>query len=646
MKVSNVTVRKRILVVLVIIASLYVGLVGRLGYIQLYQGNWLLMKADDLWSRDIPFQPKRGRILDRNGNVLAYNISAPTVMAIPSQIKDPETTARKLAAVLNMSEQKIYQLITKKESKVYLSPGGRKISDEKAKEVEALNLPGVLISEDSKRYYPYGDLAAHVLGFTGIDNQGLAGLELVYDEMLKGTPGAISYYADAKGEKMPDQPNRYIPPKDGVDLVTTLDLQIQSILEREMKNAMLQYQPEGIIGIVVNPKNGEVLAMASYPNFKPDEYQAVEPEIYNRNLPIWKMYEPGSTFKIITLAAAIEEGKVDLHKDHFYDPGYAIVAGAKIRCWKPGGHGSQSFLEVVENSCNPGFIELGQRLGKETLFQYIKDFGFGQKTGIDLRGEATGLLFKLNRVGPVELATTAFGQGVSVTPIQQVMAVSAAVNGGKLFTPQIGKKLIDPKTNEVIEERSAELKRTVISEETSKEVREALESVVARGTGYRAYVEEYRVGGKTGTAQKVGPNGKYLVNNHIVSFIGVAPTDDPQLVVYIAVDNPKGVQFGGVVAAPIVSKVIEESLRYLDVKPRQGGIPFDGKNRFDVPKYRTVPDLTGMTVTEIRNAHYGLPLDVTGEGNVVLDQAPEPGTRIRDGSKIRIYLGDKKEKSQ
>lgn len=638
-RVSHVVARKRILILLVGIVLMYSVLITRLGYIQLYQGNWLSERAEDLWSRDIPFKAKRGRILDRNGNVLAYNISVASVIAIPAQVEDAQATADRLAPVLHMDKEKLVQLLTKRSLMVYLAPEGRRISEEKAKEIRDLQLPGIVIAEDSKRFYPNGSLAAHILGFAGIDNQGLTGLELVYDDALKGTPGAISFYADGKGGSMPGQSTRFLPPTNGMDLVTTLDLTIQNILESEMEQAMLTYNPEEVIGIVASAKTGEILAMASTPTYDPSNYQKYDAQIYNRNLPIWKMYEPGSTFKIITLAAAIEENKVNLTEGRFHDPGFAVVAGARMRCWKPGGHGSQTFLEVVENSCNPGFIELGHRLGKTKLFQYIKDFGFGTKTGIDLRGEATGILFKLDRVGPVELSTTAFGQGVSVTPIQQVMAVAAAVNGGKLYTPFLAKQWIDPQSGSVINEIKPTVKRTVISESTSKQVREALESVVAKGTGYRAYIEGYRMGGKTGTAQKVGPTGHYLANNHIVSFIGIAPADDPELVIYIAVDNPKGIQFGGVVSAPIVKNVMEQALQYMSIPPRQNGIPKE--IRYGDPiQFETVPNLLGMSITQIRNAHYGIALDVSGEGKQVVFQSPVAGTRIREGSKIRIYLGD------
>jgi stage V sporulation protein D (sporulation-specific penicillin-binding protein) len=389
----------------------------------------------------------------------------------------------------------------------------------------------------------------------------------------------------------------------------------------------------------MNPNNGEILAMASRPDFDPANYRNVPPEIFNRNLPVWSTYEPGSTFKIITLAAALEEKKVDLLRDHFYDPGYAKVAGATLRCWKRGGHGHQSFLEVVQNSCNPGFVELGQRLGKEKLFEYIRDFGFGEKTGIDLQGEGKGILFNMNRVGPVEQATTAFGQGVSVTPIQQVAAVSAAINGGILYTPYIAKEWVDPVTGEVVSRNTPKAKRRVISEETSKQVRYALESVVAQGTGKGAFVEGYRVGGKTGTAQKA-QNGRYLENNHIVSFIGFAPADNPQLVVYVAVDNPKGtVQFGGVVSAPIVGKIMEDSLHALGVKPRKEQL--EKERAWNDPKVVTVPNLIGLTKKDLQQQLFNLKLDVSGEGETVIEQAPQAGVKVKEGATVRVYLGAK-----
>jgi len=643
MRVSNVTVRKRLTIVLLVGIFVFFIIDMRLGYVQILLGDGLTEKAKGLWSRNIPFEPNRGEIIDRNGVALATNISAPTVYVVPRQIKNPQEAAEKLAAVLNMSIEKAYELITKKTSSVKI-PEGRKISHVKAKEIRALGIDGVYIGEDSKRHYPFGNYLSHVLGFAGIDNQGLMGLELYYDKELSGTEGSVKFYANAKGERMNDMADDYEPPVDGLDLKLTIDSKIQTILEREFDNAEATYHPDGLIGMAMDPNTGEILAMSSRPSFDPADFRNVEPEIYNRNLPIWSSYEPGSTFKIITLAAALEEGKVDLEKEEFHDPGYVSVGGARLRCWKKGGHGSQSFLEVVQNSCNPGFVELGERLGKDKLFEYVKNFGFGEKTGIDLQGEGKGILFNLERVGPVEQATTAFGQGVSVTPIQQVTAVSAAINGGTLYTPYVAKELIDPTTGEVVMKKNPTAKRKVISNETSAKIRYALESVVAQGTGGKAFVDGYRVGGKTGTAQKA-QNGRYLENNHIVSFIGFAPADDPKIVVYVAVDNPKGtVQFGGTVAAPIVGNVIGDSLRVMGVEPRKEQIEKE-LTWMDTPMI-VVPDLVGISKTEIRELMLNLKIDASGDGETVVKQTPEAGVKLKEGSTIRLYFGNSPNKNE
>ncbi|WP_203290118.1 stage V sporulation protein D [Metabacillus sp. cB07] len=644
MRVSNVTVRKRLAMVLMFGFLIFLIIDIRLGYVQFFIGDKLTALAKDSWSRNIPFEPERGEILDRNGVKLATNMSAPSVLVVPRQVEDPAGTAEKLAAVLNMPKERAYELITQKQSIQRINPEGRKISHEKAKELRALGLKGVYIAEDSKRHYPFGSYLSHVLGFAGIDNQGLLGLESYYDEQLKGTKGYVKFYSDAKGKRMPKEADEYTAPVDGLNLKLTIDSKVQTIVERELDNAQAQYNPDGMIAIAMNPKNGEILAMSSRPDFDPADFRNVDPLIYNRNLPVWSSYEPGSTFKIITLAAALEEKKVDLQKEHFHDGGSVEVGGARLKCWKRGGHGSQSFLEVVQNSCNPGFVELGQRLGTSTLFKYIQNFGFGQKTGIDLQGEARGILFDVKNVGPVEQATTAFGQGVSVTPIQQVAAVAAAVNGGTLYTPYIAKEWIDPVTGDVISSTEPEAKRKVISEETSKQIRYALESVVAQGTGKNAFVEGYRVGGKTGTAQKV-KDGVYMKNNYIVSFIGFAPADDPEIVVYTAVDNPKGtVQFGGTVAAPIVGNIMEDSLRELGVKPRKNQI--EKEYTWLDTKLVSVPNVVGLTAQELREQMVNLKLDIAGSGDTVVQQSPQAGVKVKEGSTLRLYLGKGSKKSE
>lgn len=638
MRVSNVTIRRRLWYALGIGSLLFAALVIRLAYVQLGMGPELAKKAEDTWRRNIPFAAKRGEIWDRNGIKLTYNISSPTVWAIPAQVKDASNTARQLAQALQLSEEAVHQLITKRQLIIRIQPGGRKISEEKAQAIRELNLPGIVVAEDNKRYYPFGTLASHVLGFTGIDNQGLTGVESAYDKLLTGIGGSVSFLADAAGRTMPGSSDQYQKPRDGLNMQLTIDHYIQSVMERELDNAVLLHQPDHVIALAMDPKNGEILGMASRPSFEPNSFREYPSEVYNRNLPIWMTYEPGSTFKIITLAATLNEGKVDLEKEHFFDPGSIEVAGARLRCWKRGGHGSETFQQVVENSCNPGFVVMGQRLGKDVLFDYINRFGFGKKTGIDLGGEENGILFKLSRVGPVELATTAFGQGVSVTPIQQVAAVAAAVNGGNLYKPHVAKAFYNPDTGEAVDVKEPELIRNVITPETSKKVRESLEKVVALGTGRNAFVDGYRVGGKTGTAQKV-VNGRYSSSEHIVSFVGFAPADDPKIVVYVAVDNPKGIQFGGLIAAPIVGNIMSDTLRYMNIEPRKDQIQKQYKYP-DVPIVE-VPDMTGMSVQDIyEDLRSDFTLVKSGTGGTVVSQLPKPGTRLEQGATIRIFLSD------
>ncbi|MCA0969372.1 stage V sporulation protein D [Halobacillus litoralis] len=636
-RVSQVVVKKRLVTVFLVGMLIFTVIAGRLGYVQFVLSDFLIDKAEQSWSRDITFEPERGKILDTNGEVLVGNQSAPTVMVVPRQVKDPEATAKQLAKILDMSEEKALGHVTKVTSIERIHPEGRKISEEQADAIQSLGMPGVFIAEDSERFYPHGSFLSHVLGFSGIDNQGLLGLEAYYDEELRGEKGALSFFSDAKGKRMPDIADVYEPPVDGKDLKLTIDYKVQSIIERELDIAQAKYNPDGAVALAVDPDTGKVVAMSSRPTFNPASYQDVDPKVYNRNLPVWSTYEPGSTFKIITLAAALEEDLVDLEDEHFHDSGAIKVDGATLHCWKRGGHGDQTFLEVVQNSCNPGFVTLGQRLGKDRLFEYVDRFGFGQKTGIDLEGEGKGILFKPENVGPVEQATTAFGQGVSVTPIQQVMAVAAAVNGGYYYEPYIQEAWLDPITGEVLEENEPKMKEQVISEETSKEIRNALESVVAKGTGRGAYVEGYRVGGKTGTAQKVGSDGRYMENNHIVSFIGFAPADDPELVVYLAIDNPKNtVQFGGVVAAPIVGNIMGDSLRVLGVEPRIDGL----EKEYNWPEEPLieVPDVTGMNKEDLSKLLTPLEIEVNGEGEEVVTQAPEAGVKVPQDSKVRVYL--------
>ena len=402
---------ERIRLCLFIIVILFIFIFIKVLYIQTISYNKLYKLSDDLWSRELPITADRGKILDRNGIVLADNITSTSLIIIPNQIEDQKYTSEVLSKLLNVSYSDMYNHVTKKTSIERIHPEGRRISFDIADKINEYKLPGVYLVKESERYYPYDNFLSHVLGYTGIGNQGLSGIELLYDEYLTGEDGAIKYYSDAKGNKL-DLNEVYIEPESGMDIMLTIDYNIQTSIERELDNIVDMFSPDNALALVMDPNTAEVLAMSSRPDYNPNSYQDYTIEAINRNLPIWMSYEPGSTFKIITTAASVEEGIVNLEKDTFYDPGSVTISGAKLRCWKAGGHGHQTYLQVFENSCNPGFVSLGLKLGKERLFNYINMFGFGDKTNIDLSGEATGILFDLENVKDLELATTAFGISV------------------------------------------------------------------------------------------------------------------------------------------------------------------------------------------------------------------------------------------
>lgn len=631
---SDIHTRIRFFFLLILCISIII--VIRVFYIQVIEYDKLSTLAESLWSRKLPIGADRGEIYDRNGNVLATNLTTTSLVLIPNQIENKEEVARSLSEILGTDYEDMLGHVSKKTSIERVHPEGRQLSYDIASQIEELKYDGVYLIKESKRYYPYGNTLSHVLGYVGIDNQGLSGLELTYDEYLTGVDGAIMYFSDGKGNRL-ELSEVYEEPQNGMNLQLTIDLALQLAAERELDNVMAKYTPERALIMAMNPKTGEILAMASRPNFDPNNYKEYDTETINRNLPIWMTYEPGSTFKIVTLASSIEEGTVNLFEDTYYDSGSIHVEGATIHCWKSGGHGAQTYLNVVENSCNPGFVTLGQKLGKTTLMNYIINFGFGEKTGIDLNGESTGILFSLEQMGPVELATTSFGQGISVTPIQQVRAVSAAVNGGYLYEPFLVKEILEPETNTVIYQKEINYSSQVISEESSKLVRFALESVVANGSGRNAYIENYRVGGKTGTAQKV-QDGHYMDGNYILSFIGFMPADDPEIVVYVAIDHPIGVvQYGGTVAAPIARAILEAAIPVLGIESSTEGLAKE-YNWMDT-KYHQIPDVTGKSVEEAKDALKGFSIEYSGEGNTVMYQTPEPNSYVKEGGVVKLLLG-------
>lgn len=631
------TIHKRIKIFFLFTIIMFLIIFGKVIYLQVFKYNKLKNGANDLWSRELPIEGDRGIIYDRNFDPLATNLTTTSLVLIPNQIKDKELVSTKLSEIFNVSKEDMDKHVYKKTSIERVHPEGRKLDYETSNKINDLKLEGVYLVKEAKRYYPYENNLSQVLGFVGIDNQGLSGLELNYDKFLTGKSGSIKYFSDAKGNKL-EMNEIYTEPTNGMNLMLTINNDIQKSVERELDNAVIKYNPDHALAIAMDPNTGEILAMSSRPNFDPNNYRNYSTETLNRNLPIWMSYEPGSTFKIITLSASLEEKTIDLYKDTFYDSGSIMVENARIKCWKAGGHGAETFLNVVENSCNPGFVVMGQKLGKERLFKYINKFGFGSKTGIDLNGESSGIMFSLDRVGPVELATTAFGQGVSVTPIQQITAVSAAINGGKLYRPYIVKALLEPETNTPIKVYDKKLVREVISKETSREVASALESVATNGTGRSAFIDGYRVGGKTGTAQKVD-NGSYMVGNYIVSFIGFMPSNDPKIIVYVAIDNPKGVvQYGGTVAAPIARNILEDSIDILDIKKESGAT--EKKYQFYEKKYVEVPNFVGKDVSEISKINNGLLIEYSGTGKKVIYQSIKSKERVLEGSKIRVLLGE------
>ncbi len=626
----------RIKVVLLGVLIILIAILIRIFWIQVFSYNKLNNLANSLWQRNLPITADRGNILDRNGKILATNITTTTLYVVPNQIKDKEGTAKKLSEILNANYDDILAHLKKRTSLEKINPEGRQLDSKTADKINNLNIDGLYLMKEAKRYYPYGNVLAHVLGYVGIDNQGLSGLELKYNDYLTGKDGSIKYTSDGKGNRL-NNLEIYEQAQNGMDITLTIDIDIQLALEKELENADAKYNPESALAIVMDPNTGEVLAMGSRPTFDANNYQDYDLETINRNLPIWKNYEPGSTFKILTLAASLEEKTVNLFTDTYFDGGGINVEGARIKCWKAGGHGAETFLQVVENSCNPGFVVMGQRLGTERLYNYVKNFGFMDKTGIDLNGESKGIMFKLKNIGPVEQATISFGQGISVTPIQQVTGVSAAINGGNLNKPYVVKYITEPETKTIVLENKTTMVRKVISEETSKLVRYTLESVVANGTGKNAYIENYRVGGKTGTAQKVN-NGTYMAGNYIVSFMGFFPADKPDYVVYVAIDNPKGItQYGGTVSAPIAKGIMKNIISIKDIKPSSEVTPRE-YTWLDT-KYVKAPNVLNLTKKEASSLLKGFKVEYNGSGDTIIYQDPEPDIYIKENGTIKIMLG-------
>ena len=653
---TSLTNKKKMRNMLFIVFLIIAILIGRLGYIQLIQGKELSELAYEQQTLDRAINPKRGTIYDATGTVLAQSSTVETVTVNPGNIsaENKEKVAKKLAEIFELDYEKVLKKVSKRSS---IETIAKRVNKEKTDQLrewmeENKITVGINIDEDTKRYYPYNNFASQIIGFCGSDNQGLDGIEAKYDKELSGTKGAIKRHTDAKGGEIGEEGESYISAINGNDLVLTIDINIQSIVEKYLKEACIDNKcTDGGNIVIMNPQNGDILAMATYPNYNLNEpYEAYTDELKCawdtmsqedktkslqavwRNRAITDTYEPGSTFKTITSSAAIEEGLVtDIDKSgQFACTGGIEVAGVRIKCWRyyrP--HGAESLRQALMNSCNPVFIGLGQKMGVTKYYSYLRRFGLLTTTGVDLPGEAGSIFLAENKAGPVELATISFGQRFEITPLQLVTAVSAIANGGDLVQPRVVKQIVDSKTGE---KRDVEVKKkgNAISKETSEKVLSMMESVVAEGTGKNAKVAGYRIGGKTGTSEDGVNTGKY-----VTSFIGVAPIDNPQLVMLITLYNPtgEGGHQGGGVAAPLAGQIFREILPYMEIN--QG-------NADEVEQVEQVvaPDIVGKSVAEAEKLLKENGLELVLESEVedtealVKEQVPSAGIVVKKGSKV------------
>lgn len=565
--------KKKILVVFLAAFILILYLIGRLVYLMVFDAEYYQQKAEDLHERERDIKAARGEIIDRNGTVLATNRTVCTISVIHSQIENPEKVIEKLSEFLEMDADQVRKKVEKISSIERIRSNVDKRTGDK---IRNLGLAGVKVDEDFKRYYPHNELASKVLGFTGGDNQGIVGLEVKYEKYLKGINGKILTTTDARGIELDGVAEDRLEPEAGNTLRISLDYTMQKYALQMAEKVRTEKQADKVGIILMNPQNGEIYAMVSVPEFDLNQPFMLNNEETGENLTdeqrqdalnqMWRngcindTYEPGSTFKIITASAGLEEGAVHL-TDQFSCPGYKVVEDRRIRCHKVGGHGAENFVQGIQNSCNPVFIEVGLRIGVDRFFDYFRQFGLMDLTGVDIPGEAGTIMHKKENVGQVELATISFGQSFQITPIQLATTVSALVNGGRRVTPHFGMEVLSAEGKKVKTFRY-NAKKHIVSEKTSQTMRELLESVVAEGSGKNAYVEGYRIGGKTATSQTLPRSA----NKYISSFVGFAPADDPQILGMCVIYNPQGVYYGGTIAAPVIGKIFENILPYLGIE--------------------------------------------------------------------------------
>jgi len=639
----TVFIKKKLLFILAVCVLAIGALLVRVVYIQIFKAEALQEMAYEQQTRDRLISPKRGDILDRNGVSIGTTQSVYAVSVIHNQVENEEETAKYLSNILDLDYEDVLKKVSQKVALVRIQT---KVNDEIAQAIWNENIQGVVVDEDIKRIYPYSNMASHVVGFVGKDNQGIIGLEAKYDEYLKGKSGKILTLTDSKGVEISDYKER-IEPINGGNLVTSLDVVIQQYAEQTIEKAVIAKKAKSGGIIVLNPQNGEIYAMANYPNFdlnKPFEinnyeleqvWDAISAEEQNkylngmwRNVSINDTYEPGSTFKIVTSAAGLEEGAVTLNST-FVCTGSHTVGGRTIKCWRsPRTHGVQSFQEGVQNSCNPVFMVIAQNIGAQVFREYLSKFGFDVKTGVDLPGEVVGIMHKAENMGPVELATTSFGQSIQITPLQLLRAASAVVNGGYLITPHLAKEVIDENGN-TVKTFEYDEKKQIISKETSDIMKGILESVVAEGTGNKAYISGYRIGGKTATSEKLPRKN----NKYIASFMTFAPADNSQVMALVIIDEPQGVYYGGTVAGPVMKELLANTLPYLGIEP-----VYSEEEVRELPMIQ-VPDFIGRELNEARRLGLkeGFLVEVSEEVGEIVGQFPPAGEIVNKGSKILLY---------
>ena len=575
MKKNKTYNKKKIMVVFLCAALILAALIGRLVYLMIFDADYYQELAQDLHEREREIKAARGEIVDRNGVVLATNRTVCTISVIHSQVEEPEELISVLSRELELDEAEVRKKVEKVSSMEKIRTN---VDKETGDRIRGYDLAGVKVDEDYKRYYPYDELASRVLGFTGGDNQGIIGLEVKYEEYLKGINGTILTVTDARGVELEGVAEDRIEPVPGETLQVSLDYNIQSYCQQAAEKVMEEKQAEAVSILLMNPQNGEIYAMVNVPEFNlnepyelntgADEASLTDEELQDELNQMWRnrcindTYEPGSVFKIITSSACLEEGVVSLD-DTFFCPGYRIVEDRKIRCHKVGGHGQETFVQGIQNSCNPVFMDIGLRLGAGRFYDYFEEFGLMKLTNIDLPGEAGTIMHRKEDIGTVELATMTFGQSFQVTPIQMAVTVSSIVNGGNRVTPHVGTAVLDRDGN-VVEEFDHEVESGIVSEETSETMRMLLESVVAEGSGKNAYLEGYSIGGKTATSQTLPRSA----NKYIASFLGFAPADDPQILGMVIIHDPQGVYYGGTIAAPVLRSIYDNVLPYLGIEKK------------------------------------------------------------------------------